>query len=111
MAPPLPPPPPDTDAHRLKLHELLLTFTANVYFQPPAKTVMQYPCIIYARDFAETKFADDKPYSNKKRYMITVIDTNPDSSIPSKIAAMPMSIFNRFYTVDTLNHDVYNVYF
>jgi hypothetical protein len=110
MAPPSPPPP-DTDAHRLALHALLLTFVANVYFQPPDKTVIKYPCIIYARDFADTKFADGKPYSYKKRYIITVIDANPDSSIPSKIAAMPMSLFNRFYTVDTLNHDVYSVYF
>jgi hypothetical protein len=43
--------------------------------------------------------------------MITVIDPDPDSEIPSKVAALPMSLFNRFYTADDLNHDVYNVYF
>jgi len=43
--------------------------------------------------------------------MITVIDQDPDSIIPDKVAAMPLSLFNRFYTVDNLNHDVYNVYF
>jgi hypothetical protein len=96
---------------RLELHQLLETFTDNVYFQPPENVKLEYPCIIYHRDFADTKFADDKPYANKTRYMITVIDRDPDSEIPSKVAAMPMSLFNRFYTADNLNHDVFNVYF
>lgn len=96
---------------RLELHQLLETFTEHVYFQPPENVLLVYPCIVYHRDFADTKFADDKPYAHKKRYMITVIDRDPDSAIPSKVAAMPMSLFNRFYTADNLNHDVFNVYF
>lgn len=96
---------------RLDLHELLETFTENVYFQPPNNVQLEYPCIIYKRDFADTKFADDKPYAFKLRYMITVIDRDPDSIIPEKVALMPMSVFNRFYTADNLNHDVYSVYF
>lgn len=96
---------------RLELHQLLETFTDNVYFQPPNNIQLKYPCIIYKRDFADTKFADDKPYNIKLRYAITVIDQDPDSDIPSKVASMPLSLFNRFYTADNLNHDVYNVYF
>lgn len=98
-------------ASRLDLHQLLETLTDNVYFQPPTNVHLVYPCIVYKRDFAITIFADDKPYKHKKRYMITVIDPNPDSDIPDKVAALPMSLFNRFYTADNLNHDVYNVYF
>lgn len=96
---------------RLQLHQLLETFTDNVYFQPPNNMQLNYPCIIYKRDFADTKFADDKPYNHTKRYVVTIIDRNPDSEIPAKVAEMPMSLFNRFYTADNLNHDVYNVYF
>jgi hypothetical protein len=98
-------------APRLQLHQLLETFTENVYFQPPTNIQLKYPCIIYKRDFADTQFANDKPYKFMLRYAITVIDPNPDSDIPSKVASMPMSLFNRFYTADNLNHDVYNVYF
>lgn len=98
-------------APRLQLHQLLETFVDNVYFQPPVNVQLQYPCIIYKRDFADTKFADDKPYSHTLRYMVTVIDSNPDSEIPNKVASMRMSLFNRFYTADSLNHDVYSVYF
>lgn len=96
---------------RLKLQSLLETFTENVYFQPPINVQLKYPCIIYKRDFADTKFADDKPYAHKLRYAITVIDPDPDSDIPNKIASMPLSLFNRFYTADNLNHDVFHVYF
>lgn len=98
-------------APRLELHEILETFVDNVYFQPPENVKLKYPCIIYKRDFAETEFAANQPYHHTLRYMITVIDQDPDSEIPSKVAAMPMSLFNRFYTADDLNHDVYNVFF
>lgn len=96
---------------RLQLQSLLETFTENVYFQPPNNMQLKYPCIIYKRDFADTKFADDAPYKHTLRYMVTVIDRDPDSDIPDKVASMPLSLFNRFYTADNLNHDVFNVYF
>lgn len=98
-------------APRLELHQLLETFVDNVYFQPPTNIQLQYPCIIYKRDYADTKFADDQPYSYITRYMVTVIDRDPDSEIPGKVAAIPRSLFNRFYTADNLNHDVYSVFF
>lgn len=98
-------------APRLELHQLLETFTEHVYFQPPVNVQLVYPCIIYKRDYATTLFADDHPYKHVKRYMVTIIDRDPDSEIPDKVAEMPMSLFNRFYTADDLNHDVYNVYF
>lgn len=98
-------------APRLQLHELLGTFTDNVYFQPPTNVELKYPCIVYKRDFAETEFADNAPYSRETRYMVTVIDRDPDSDIPGKVADMPKSVFNRFFTFGDLNHDVYNVFF
>lgn len=96
---------------RLDLQDLLETITPNVYFQPPTNHALAYPCIIYKREFADTKFADNKPYDHILRYMIMVIDKNPDSEIPRKVAALPMCLFSRFYTVDNLNHDVYSMYF
>ena len=96
---------------RMELHELLKTIIPNVYFQPPTNTKIQYPCIVYKRGFADTEFAGNNPYRYTKRYMVTVIDRNPDSAIPDKIASLPMCLFNRFYTADNLNHDVFNLYF
>lgn len=99
---------------RLELHAVLVGILGDpkaVYFQPPTNTALLYPCIIYSRDYAETKFADDNPYSYTKRYSVTVIDKNPDSEIPEKVAALRMCTFNRHYKADNLNHDVYTIYF
>ena len=96
---------------RSQLHSLLTDFVDNVYFQPPENIALEFPCIIYKRDNAYTSFADDKPYNIETRYAITVVDPDPDSDIPMKVASLPMSTFNRFYTADNLNHDVYTVYF
>jgi hypothetical protein len=100
-------------APRLELQTILeaILGSRNVYFQPPANLQMKYPCIVYKRDFAEVQFADNHPYRNIKRYLVTVIDSDPDSPIPDKVAALPMCTFNRFYTADDLNHDVFNLFF
>ena len=98
---------------REELQTLLegLIQSRNVYFQPPANVQMQYPCIVYQRDKAHTEFANNKPYSGAVRYQVTVIDRDPDSDIPKKVASLPLCIFNRFYTANGLNHDVYNLYY
>jgi hypothetical protein len=72
---------------------------------------MEYPCIRYERDSADTQYADNTPHRGDTRYMITVIDRDPDSEIPGKVAALPLCAFNRFFTADNLNHDVFNVFF
>lgn len=85
--------------------------THEVYFQPPANLVMTYPCIVYKRDGVDTKFADDKPYSVVKRYMVTVIDRSPDSPILDRVLLLPQCTHSRSFTVDNLNHDVFILYF
>lgn len=83
----------------------------NVYFQPPPTVQMRYPCIRYERSSVETEFADNKPYSHAKRYTVTVITTDPDSDIPNRVADLPYCRYDRFYTADNLNHDVFNLFF
>lgn len=85
--------------------------SSNVYFQPPENVKLSYPCIVYSRKDVGTRFANDKPYNHQVVYSITVIDKDPDSEIPWKIAALPMSSFDRHYKSDNLNHDVYNLYY
>ena len=98
---------------RLELQLLLVSVLGsnNVYFQPPPDFLMKYPCILYQRDFVKTDFANNYPYYHKKRYVVTVIDRDPDSSIPDRVAQLPTCIFNRFYAAQQLNHDVFNLFF
>lgn len=98
---------------RLELHEILCDIlgSRNVYFQPPESKKMQYPCIVYERNNGDTQFADNKPYEFRLAYDVTLIDKNPDSKVLLKIAALPLSRFNRHYTADNLNHDSFVVYY
>ena len=96
---------------RLELHIILKKFVANVYFQPPANVQMQYPCIVYNRGKAVTRFASNNPYHYTKRYQVTVIDMNPDSEIPDKVAALPMCVHDRSFPAGNLNHDSFTLYF
>ena len=84
----------------------------NVYFQPPETVKMAYPCIVYSRGVIEsTDFANDKPYNWNVRFSLIIIDKDPDSIILDKVAALPMCRFERHYTSNNLNHDVYNLYY
>lgn len=100
-------------APRLQLQTLLedILGSRNVYFQPPVNIQMQYPCIVYSRDSAQTLHADDSTYRYTKRYQVIVIDLNPDSGVPDMVASLPLCTFERFYTADNLNHDVFNIFF
>lgn len=98
---------------RLELQTLFeeLLGSTNVYFQPPPNVQMEYPCIVYKRDRITTRFANNTPYRLTNRYMVTVIDRDPDSTIPDAIAKLPMSIFDRHYVANNLNHNIFNLYF
>jgi len=97
---------------RLKLQTLLEATlgSRNVYFQPPNNVQMQYPAIIYKRDNDRTQFAENSLYRRTMRYLVTVIDRDPDSEIPQKVAKLPMCRFDRHFAVDNLNHDVFTLY-
>lgn len=100
-------------APRLDLQKLLVELLGsdNVYFQPPPSVQMNYPAIVYKLDDEKTEFAGNKPYKRARRWMLTIIDRDPDSVIPDKVAQLPSSIFDRFYTADNLNHTVYKLFF
>lgn len=98
-------------APRLSLQAILLGFVSNVYFQPPPSVALTYPCIVYKRDDRKTVHADNQPYGHNVRYMVTVIDSDPDSAIPDMVAGLPTAQFERAFQAENLNHDVYNLYF
>jgi hypothetical protein len=98
---------------RLQLQEVLeeLMGSGNVYFQPPANIVMQYPCIVYNRESANSHYADNEAYRYTKRYSVTYIDRDPDSEKPDQLAKLPLCSFSRHFTTEGLHHDVFNLYF
>nr|DAV50363.1 MAG TPA: tail completion protein [Caudoviricetes sp.] len=100
-------------APRLNLQTILeqVLGSRNVYFQPPENLKMSYPAIVYHLNDEWVRHADDMGYFRKKRYQITVVDRNPDSTIPDRVGSLPLCSFDRWYASNGLNHFVYNLYF
>lgn len=96
---------------RQQLHDILLTILTNVYFQPPQGMTMEYPCIVYHRDNADTEFADDLPYAITRRYQVTLISRNPDEVAWQSVARLRACLHNRWFSANNLNHDVFNLFF
>lgn len=99
-------------ASRLKLHDELLTFLPNVYFQPPSGFQMTYPCIVYNKTNKMRHFANDVVYLSQQQYRITVMDKDPDSEVANNIEKhFPSCGINQYFTVDNLNHTVLSLYY
>ena len=99
--------------NRLELQTILegVLGTRNVYFQPPESIKIVHPAIIYSKSSEFIKFANNGLYKNVKRYTVIVIDKDPDSDIPDKVLRLPLCSFDRYYTKNNLNYNVYSLYF
>lgn len=103
---------------RLELHERLCAIVnitepngdRHVYYQPPESIKIKYPAIIYYRSNIINEYANNGVYMQSPCYEVTVIDEDPDSEIVKLISALPRCRFNRHYTSDNLNHDVFTLY-
>ena len=83
----------------------------NVYFQPPESVKLNYPCIVYEWSNVRTGSANNHIYLKHKQYTVTYIDEDPDSEIPDKLLELEYCSFDRHFTSDNLNHDVFILYF
>lgn len=95
------------------LHDILSEIVGpdKCYFDPPATMNMKYPCIRYIYSNDVDTYADNKHYLMARRYIVTVIDENPDSKIPEKLRELPYCTSDRNYTVDGLNHFTFILYY
>jgi hypothetical protein len=96
---------------RPELGTILKRFCDHVYFQPPASVNMVYPAIRYQRERIDNVSANNGVYLQNVAYQVTVIDEDPDSEIVKNVSKLPKCRFNRHYTADNLNHDVFLIYY
>lgn len=97
-------------ATRLELHEKLKqVISDHVYYQPPENFKMEYPCIVYDLERDNLIHADDSAYNRKKRYSVTIIDRNPDSSYPDIFSDLFNAGMERHFTADNLHHFSYTI--
>lgn len=97
---------------RLYLHEKLCEIlgSRNVYFNPSESVKISYPSIIYSLSAIKNSLADNIKYSSRKRYLVILVDKNPDSIYVNKINEITLGFFDRSYTVNNLYHFAFYVY-
>lgn len=93
------------------LENILGEYQSNCYFEPPDGFEMDYPCIVYELSNARVQHADNKPYVVDKRYLITVIDVDPDSEIRDEVLKLPKCSFDRAFISNNMNHYVFTIFF
>lgn len=100
-------------ASRFELDALLIELLGSeeVYYQPPESVKMKYPAIVYSREEIRNTYSNNSVYKQNTAYQITVIDKDPDSEIVEKVSKLPMCRFNRHFTSDNLNHDVFILFY
>lgn len=98
---------------RLELHTVLTTLlnSSAAYFQPPESVNLVYPCIVYRRSNIRVDHADNKPYSLKKEYTLTVITKDPDSVLPEQVMMLESARHERAFVVDGLNHTNITIFY
>ncbi len=102
------------ETKRLAFHEILVELlgSRNVYFQPPSSGKIQYPCIIYSLNDIYTKQANNQLYGKRVCYSVMLIGNDiTKSETFEKLLQLPLCKFNRHYTADNLNHDVFSIYY
>lgn len=99
--------------NRLKFHEQLVSAlgSRNVYYQPPENIRMQYPCIVYSKNYLRNRLADNEVYVQNVQYKVTAISKDPDDPIFEKLSKLsPKVTFATRFTSSNLHHEVYNIY-
>lgn len=81
----------------------------HVYFQPPEGFKMVYPCIVYELENDDALNADNLIYRRKKKYTITVISGDPDTTIPDAVGDLFQIKMDRHFKSDNLHHYVYSI--
>ena len=107
-----------TETNRLKLQNLLENIMVdsnlpkNVYFQPPENLKMNYPCIVYHRQYLDGVPADNINYIINRQYRIIYIDRDPtNDAVINKLMELPNCRYMSHSIVDNLNQDAFEIYF
>lgn len=96
---------------RLEFQAYLETLVDNVYFQPPDKSQLVYPCIIYDLTDLPALHADNAVYILDKEYAVTIITRDPDSELPLNFVFQQKTKFDRVFKSDGLYHFIYTIIF
>lgn len=95
-----------------KLQKILVDILGsnNVHYQPPESKRIDYPAIVYSRADIDNTHANNKVYKQGYLYEITFMGYDPDDDVIAKLSSLPNCRFNRHFSNDGLNHDVFIIH-
>lgn len=94
---------------RDKLEDCL---SVKAWFQPPSDVFLEYPVCVFEFSRHVIRHADNRTYLIGKQYTITIMDADPESTLPDKLVEnFPTVRFDRSFAVEGINHYVYTLYF
>lgn len=97
---------------RTDLNAILKAICPNVYYQPPSNIALTYPCIVYRRNGESGLYANNITYLKQPVYVVTVIDRNPDSTIPDEIVdRITTSVRGPSLVVDGITNTTITLYY
>lgn len=98
--------------NRSELHNELLNFTPNVYFQPPSNLQLSYPCIIYDKTPSHKNIANNGVYIRVQGYDLTVVEKTPDNIIAEEIeTSFQYCSITQYFKKDNLNQTKIKLYY
>lgn len=97
---------------RLELHNELLQFVPNVYFQPPSDHRMTFPCIVYGKASRLDVYAADDIYKIDREYQLQVIERDPDSDLVDRVINhFRYALIGPNFVKDNIYHTSIKLYF
>ena len=97
---------------RLELHNVLKTYMDNVYFRKPSNQTLKYPCILYRKQDMSIMRANNKLYSSRQLYRITIIEQDPDSAVAERmLQELQLIDLVDYQEIDNLNHTYLDLYY
>lgn len=98
--------------HRMVLHSHLESKfpTYKLYFTPPSKTILEYPCIVYKHINLDPTYANNGVYGIGTTFEVVMLrDDVPYVEITKTMLDIPGSRYIRGYMSESIKHDVYEI--
>lgn len=98
---------------RIDLHHMLVDMLGsdNVFFDPPEKFKLQYPCIVYSLEGFSDISADNIAYRRMRRYNLTYITPIPEDPFADELADLRYCTLNRPFISSDLYHWSYTLFY
>jgi hypothetical protein len=97
---------------RVNLHTLLQAVLPGlpIFFRPPAKDILTYPCIVYTLSDLPANHSNNTAYIIGETYKVTVMyRVGPDILNTKVILSIPGSSLATTYENENIVHDVFNI--